>query len=72
MTEIKTINQIRDEGLAALIKALGPGDAIRYINSFEQGTGGIIVKKNTRSWMKSLMLLLPESKIVPNRSKYNY
>lgn len=39
MTEIKTINQIRDEGLAALIKALGPGNAIRYINSFEQGTG---------------------------------
>lgn len=68
MTEIKTINQIRDEGLAALIKALGPGDAIRYINSFEQGTGDYS-EENTRTWMKSLMLLLPESKIVPNRKK---
>lgn len=45
MTEIKTINQIRDEGLAALIKALGPGDAIRYINSFEQGTGNYSEEK---------------------------
>jgi len=39
MTEIKTINQIRDEGFAGLMKALGPEDAIRYINSFEQGMG---------------------------------
>jgi hypothetical protein len=45
MTEIKTINQIRDEGLAALIKALGPGNAIRYINSFEQGTGNYSKEK---------------------------
>ncbi|MGV8110292.1 hypothetical protein [Methanospirillum purgamenti] len=45
MTEIKTINQIRDEGLAALIKALGPGNAIRYINSFEQGTGNYSEEK---------------------------
>lgn len=34
MTEIKTINQIRDEGFTALIKALGPEDAIRFINSY--------------------------------------
>lgn len=45
MTEIKTINQIRDEGFAGLIKALGPGDAIRYINSFEQGTGNYSEEK---------------------------
>ncbi|MDD3574947.1 MAG: hypothetical protein PHD71_07935 [Methanospirillum sp.] len=45
MTEIKTINQIRDEGFAALIKALGPGDAIRYVNSFDQGTGNYTEEK---------------------------
>ena len=45
MTEIKTINQIRDEGFAALVKALGPGDAIRYINSFEQGSGDYTKEK---------------------------
>lgn len=45
MTEIKTINQIRDEGFAALIKALGPKDAIRYVNSFDQGTGNYTEEK---------------------------
>ena len=39
MAEINTINQIRNEGFEALIKALGPGDAIRYINSYDQETG---------------------------------
>lgn len=45
MTEIKTINQIREEGFAALIKALGPGDAIRYVNSFDQGIGNYTEEK---------------------------
>lgn len=45
MTEIKTINQIRDEGFAALVKALGPGDAIRYVNSFDQGSGNYTEEK---------------------------
>jgi len=45
MSEIKTLTQIRNEGFAALVKALGPGDAIRYINSFEQGTGDFITEK---------------------------
>jgi len=48
MTEIKTINQIREEGFAALIKALGPGDAIRYVNSFDQGTGNYTEEKYER------------------------
>lgn len=39
MAEIKTMNQIRNEGFEALLKALGPGDAIRYLNSYDQGTG---------------------------------
>lgn len=45
MTEIKTISQIRDEGFAALIKELGPGDAIRYVNSFDQGIGDYTQEK---------------------------
>lgn len=45
MSEIKTITQIRNEGFAALVKALGPGDAIRYINSFEQGSGDYTAEK---------------------------
>jgi hypothetical protein len=46
MSEIKTITQIRNEGFAALVQALGPGDAIRYINSFDQGTGDYTVEKH--------------------------
>ena len=45
MSEIKTITKIRNEGFAALVKALGPGDAIQYINSFEQGTGDYTTEK---------------------------
>ncbi|PKL60367.1 MAG: hypothetical protein CVV33_03060 [Methanomicrobiales archaeon HGW-Methanomicrobiales-4] len=45
MTEIKTITQIRNEGFAAIVKALGPGDAIRYVNSFDQGTGDYTAEK---------------------------
>jgi hypothetical protein len=45
MLEFKTISQIRNEGFAALVKALGPGDAIRYINSYDQGTGDYTAEK---------------------------
>ena len=48
MTEIKTINQIRDEGFTALIKALGPDDAIRFINSYDQGSGNYTEEKYQR------------------------
>ena len=46
MAEMKTINQIRQEGFEALVKALGPGDAIRYVNSYDQGTGDYTSEKN--------------------------
>ena len=48
MAEIKTINQIRDEGFTALIKALGPEDAIRFINSYDQGSGNYTEEKYQR------------------------
>lgn len=48
MSEIKTINQVREEGFAALINALGPGDAIRYVNSFDQGSGNYTEEKYQR------------------------
>ncbi len=49
MAEIKTINQIRDEGFTALIKALGPDDAIRFINSYDQGSGNYTEEKYQRA-----------------------
>jgi len=36
MAEIKTINQILDEGFTTLLKALGSEDAIRFINWYDQ------------------------------------
>ncbi|MCX6690361.1 MAG: hypothetical protein NTZ39_11845 [Methanoregula sp.] len=37
--ESKTIAQIQSEGYDALINALGPEDAIRFIRSFDPGSG---------------------------------
>jgi hypothetical protein len=35
----KTIAQIQNEGYDALVNALGPEDAIRFIRSFDPGSG---------------------------------
>ena len=37
--ERKTIAKIQSEGYDALINALGPEDAIRFIRSFDPGSG---------------------------------
>ena len=48
MAEIKAINQIRDEGFTALMKAPGPEDTIRFINSYDQGSGNYTEEKYQR------------------------
>lgn len=35
----KTIAQIQSEGYDALVKALGPEDAARFIRSYDHGSG---------------------------------
>ena len=37
--ESKTIAQIQSEGYDALTKALGPEDVIRFLRSFDHGSG---------------------------------
>ncbi|MFA4877012.1 MAG: hypothetical protein WC586_06330 [Methanoregula sp.] len=37
--ESKTIARIQSEGFDALVNALGPEDAIRFIRSFDPGSG---------------------------------
>ena len=37
--ECKTISKIQSEGYDALVTALGPEDAIRFIRSFDPGSG---------------------------------
>ena len=39
MMESKTIAQIQSEGYDALVNALGPEDAVRFIRSFDPGSG---------------------------------
>ncbi len=39
MSQVLTISQIRKKGYDALVNALGPVDAARYIRSFEEGHG---------------------------------
>ena len=39
MIESKTIAQIQSEGYDALVNALGPEDAVRFIRSFDPGSG---------------------------------
>jgi len=49
MMESKTIAQIQSEGYDALVNALGPEDAVRFIRSFDPGSGDY-----TRERKKSL------------------
>jgi hypothetical protein len=39
MTESKTIAEIQSEGYDALVNALGEEDAVRFIRSFDPGSG---------------------------------
>jgi hypothetical protein len=39
MMESKTIAQIQSEGYDSLVNALGPEDAVRFIRSFDPGSG---------------------------------
>jgi len=45
MTESKTLAQIQSEGYDALVNALGPEDAVRFIRSFDPGSGRSPLRK---------------------------
>ena len=36
---MKTLNQLREEGISVLTEALGPVDAIRFLQQFDLGSG---------------------------------
>ena len=46
---MKTIREIRKEGLEALSRALGPVDMARFISSFETGSGDYT--KERHQWL---------------------
>ena len=46
---MKTISEIRKEGIHALTKTLGPVDMARFIQSYETGTGDYT--KERHEWL---------------------
>ena len=49
--ETKTIAQIQNEGYQALVSALGPEDAIRFIRSYDPGCGDYT--KDRKKYLKN-------------------
>ena len=49
MSSAKTLNEIRKEGIEALAKALGPINMVRFLQSFDTGSGDYT--KERREWL---------------------
>jgi len=49
MSSAKTLNEIRREGIEALVKALGPINMVRFLQSFDTGSGDYT--KERREWL---------------------
>ncbi|AIY89387.1 hypothetical protein [Geoglobus acetivorans] len=49
MSSAKTLNEIRKEGIEALAKALGPIGMVRFLQSFDTGSGDYT--KERREWL---------------------
>jgi hypothetical protein len=47
--EAKTLNEIRIKGFRVLVKNLGPADAIRFIQSYTNGSGDYT--KERKQWL---------------------
>lgn len=43
--QVLTLNQVRKEGLNALLKALGPIGMIRFLQQFETGKGNYTIER---------------------------
>jgi hypothetical protein len=50
----KTIAQIQSEGYDALVKALGPEDAARFIRSYDHGSGDYTKERKKTLGKKSV------------------
>lgn len=51
MTQVLTISEIRKKGYDALVDALGPVDAARYIQSYDKGHGDYT--RERKKWLSN-------------------
>jgi hypothetical protein len=49
--EAKTLNEIQKQGIDALVKELGPVDAIRFLQIYDQGSGDYT--KERKKWLEN-------------------
>jgi hypothetical protein len=49
--EAKTLNGIHKQGIGALIKALGPVDAVRFLQFYDSGSGDYT--KERKQWLET-------------------
>jgi len=48
--EVRTLDEIRVRGFEALVKSLGPADAIRFIRSYSHGSGDYT--RERKAWLE--------------------
>jgi len=48
--EAKTLNEIHKQGIDALVKVLGPVDAVRFLQIYDQGSGDYT--KERKHWLE--------------------
>lgn len=49
--EAKTLNEIHKQGIDALVKELGPVDAMRFLQIYDQGSGDYT--KERKKWLEN-------------------
>lgn len=48
--KVKTLNEIHKQGIVALVKVLGPVDAVRFLQIYDQGSGNYT--KERTQWLE--------------------
>lgn len=51
MTQVLTISEIRKKGYNALVDALGPVDAARYLQNYDKGYGDYTTER--KQWLSN-------------------
>jgi len=64
---MKTISEIRKEGIEALSKALGPIDIARFISNFDHGSGDYTTER--QQWLPTDREMVLQSLLVRQKKR---